>query len=104
MIISLNLNHNHKVINMTLNQIIHSILNDQYTNEDLTKIASAISATRERLARVNTFNMRVGLNVTFTNKGVKHKGIVSKINRTTINVQTDKGIWKVPANMLTLEE
>lgn len=89
---------------MKINDIVTTIINGHYTNEELTKIINAVKVTRDRMAKVNTFTMRVGLDVTFTNKGVQYKGIVSKINRSTINVTTDKGTWKVPANMLTVAE
>ena len=88
---------------MKTNDIIHSIINDHFTNDELDSIANAIQYTRKNMARVNTVEIKVGDNVKFSNRGVHYKGTVTKINRTTINVHTNKGDWKVPANMLTVE-
>jgi len=82
--------------------VVNAILNNGYSNDELNNIAMAIKHARHNQAIVNKFTLKVGQNVQFNHAGITRHGTIKKINRTTMTVSTDAGLWKVPANMLTL--
>jgi hypothetical protein len=86
---------------MKASDIIQALLNNRYTNDELNQVAQAIKHARHNMAISNKFTLRVGQDVKFNHAGVAYNGSIKKINRTTMTVTTDKGTWKVPANMLT---
>jgi hypothetical protein len=97
---------------MQTKDIVHAIINGDYTNDELNQVAQAIKHTRHHQALTNKFTMRVGQNVQFNYKGSTHKGIVAKIKRIKISVKITESVnvnWignncDVDANMLTMAE
>lgn len=86
---------------MLVSNIIDAILNNNYSNDELNQIAMAIKHARHNQSIVNKFTLKVGQDVKFNHSGIIRTGTIKKINRTTMTVTTDNGLWKVPANMLS---
>lgn len=86
---------------LSYQEVITAILNNGYTNDELNGIAQSVQHARKNMGMVNKFTLKVGQDVKFNHAGVMRTGIIKKINRTTMTVSTDNGMWKVPANMLT---
>jgi hypothetical protein len=91
---------------MNVTQINTAILQGGYTNDELMSIIDAVKFARARLADMNKRSLRVGDNVEFTSSktGRLTRGFVTKIAIKYITVDTGMGLWRVPANMLTLVE
>jgi ASC-1-like (ASCH) protein len=91
---------------MNIMQINTAILQGGYTNDQLTSIIDAVKFARARLTDMNKRSMRIGDNVNFTSSktGQNVTGVVMKIAIKYITVKTAQGLWRVPANMLTLVE
>jgi len=91
---------------MNVTQINTAILQGGYTNDELMSIIDAVKFARARLADMNKRSLRVGDNVEFTSSktGRLTRGFVTKIAIKYITVNTGMGLWRVPANMLTLVE
>ena len=91
---------------MNIMQINTAILQGGYTNDQLTSIIDAVKFARARLTDMNKRSMRIGDTVNFTSSktGQNVTGTVMKIAIKYITVKTVQGLWRVPANMLTLVE
>ena len=91
---------------MNITQINTEILQGDFTNDQLTSIIDAVKFARARLTERNKRSLRIGDNVNFnsTKMGRNVTGVVMKIAIKFVTVQTSAGLWKVPANMLTLVE
>ena len=89
---------------MNIMSINTAILQGGWTNEQLTSIIDAVKFARARLGDMNKRAMTLGDNVSFRSSktGMTVTGTVSKIAIKYITVKTAQGLWKVPANMLTL--
>ena len=75
----------------------------QMNNDELNQLTSLIKTRREILSLEAKSQFAVGDKVTFKNRsGVVYIGVIYKINRKRIDVETDKGRWNVPPTMLTL--
>lgn len=93
----------------TSSQVIATILNSNFTNEQLNAIADAIKFARAQIANQVKGSMVKGTKVKFTSSrsGQTILGTVDKVNRKFILVRENKpgslvgSIWRVPANMLT---
>lgn len=90
-------------------EIINAILNGTFTDTELRQMHKALNATMKRMSTVNTFTMHAGQNVKFDYKNSTHKGVIKKVNRTTISVTVTESnnfaknsTCKVPASMLSL--
>lgn len=80
---------------------------NQWTNDDLNSIVDAIKFARSRITKQNIRSLYVGDQVQFTSSktGRTMKGSVTKIAQKFVTVRTtDNGLWKVPANMLSMLE
>ena len=88
---------------MSLATITRDIINGDYSNDELNKIADAIRFARGQLTQKNRRSLVIGTRVKFTNSrtGVDVTGIVDKVAIKFITVRSATTLWKVPASMLT---
>ncbi len=91
---------------MNISQINTAIIQGEFTNMQLNSIADAVKFARVRLAESTKRGLRLGDNVQFTSTktGQTMTGFVTKIAIKYVTVKTLGGLWRVPANMLTLVE
>jgi exosome complex RNA-binding protein Csl4 len=91
---------------MSIQTVNAEILTGNFTNDQLTSIIDAVKFARARLTERNKRSLRIGDNVNFnsTKQGRNVTGVVIKIAIKFVTVQTTTGLWRVPANMLTLVE
>jgi small-conductance mechanosensitive channel len=63
----------------------------------------AVKWNRAQLTQQTKRSLRIGDNVNFTSSktGLNVTGVVTKIAIKYVTVNTVKGLWRVPANMLT---
>jgi hypothetical protein len=89
---------------MDINQIKTAIMLNGYSNNDLNALGEAIKYARAQLGRQVKRSISIGDNVNFTSTktGVNYTGTVTKIAIKYVTVRTVQGLWKVPANMLTV--
>jgi len=87
----------------TIQEVNTSIMQGNFTNEQVDSIIDAVKFRRSILSRQNKREFNVGSKVKFTStrSGLVMSGSVSKIAIKFVTVQTTSGNWKVPANMLT---
>jgi len=88
---------------MNIMQINTAILQGSFTNDQLTSIIDSVKFARARLTDQTKRSLRIGDNVNFTSSktGLNVTGVVTKIAIKYVTVNTVKGLWRVPANMLT---
>lgn len=91
---------------MNITQINTAIIQGTFTNTQLTSIIDAVKFARVRLAEATKRSLMLGDNVQFTSTktGQVMTGFVTKIAIKYVTVKTLGGLWRVPANMLTLVE
>ena len=91
---------------MSIQTVNAEILQGNFTYDQLTSIIDAVKFARARLTERNKRSLRIGDNVNFnsTKQGRNVTGVVMKIAIKYVTVQTSAGLWRVPANMLTLVE
>ena len=91
---------------MNITQINSAIIQGHFTNEELSSIIDAVKFARARLTDANKRSLRIGQRVAFTSSrtGQQIAGDVVKIAIKFVTVHTSAGLWRVPANMLTLTE
>ena len=89
---------------MSIQTVNAEILQGNFTNDQLTSIIDAVKFARARLTERNKRSLRIGDNVNFnsTKQGRNVTGVVMKIAIKYVTVQTSAGLWRVPANMLTV--
>lgn len=89
---------------MNINQIKSAIMSNGYSNDELNMLGDAIKFARAQLGHQVKRSIRVGDQVEFTDAriGYTHRGSVLKINIKYVQVSTNKGTYRVPANMLTV--
>ena len=89
---------------MDINVLKTQIMLNGYSNDELNELGEAIKYARNQLGREVKRSMRVGDRVEFTDSriGHVHRGSVIKINIKYVHVNTNKGTYRVPANMLTV--
>ena len=86
-------------------QINTAILQGGFTNDQLTSIIDSVKFARARLTEQNKRSLTIGDNVHFNStklKGAGVTGVVVKIAIKYVTVKTVTGLWRVPANMLTV--
>ena len=88
---------------MDINQLKSAIMLNGYSNDELNSLGEAIKYARAQLSKEVKRSIRVGDKVQFTDTriGYTHQGTVLKINIKYVQVSTNKGTYRVPANMLT---
>ena len=87
----------------TVNEINQAIMFGDFTNTELISIIDAVKWKRATLAKLTKASLMIGDNVNFTSSktGMNVTGVVVKIAIKYVTVQSVKGLWRVPANMLS---
>ena len=90
----------------TIQEINKAIMLQEWTNTELSSMIDAIKWNREQLAKRVKRSISRGDNVEFTSNktGRLMRGFVTKVAIKYVTVDTGMGLWRVPANMLTLVE
>jgi hypothetical protein len=91
---------------MSVQTITTEIVSSKFSNEELTAIIDAVKFARARLTERTKRSLRIGDNVNFNSikQGRNVTGFVTKIAIKYVTVSSSTGMWKVPANMLTVVE
>lgn len=92
---------------MTLSEVNKFIkFSTVLSNDDLNSIIDAVKYARSRLQKQTIRSLSIGDNVNFTSTrtGQNLTGVVTKIAIKYITVRTLNGLWRVPANMITVVE
>lgn len=91
---------------MSIQTVTREIIQGNFTNDELSGIIEAVKFAKSRLQKSTIRNLRIGDPVTFTSSktGQTVKGIVQKIAVKYVTVNTNIGLWRVPANMLSVTE
>lgn len=89
---------------MDIKQINSAIMFGTWTNTELSSMIDAVKWARANLQKQVKRSLRIGDNVNFTStkSGMNVTGVVTKIAIKYVTVKTAQGLWRVPANMLTL--
>jgi hypothetical protein len=89
---------------MSIQTVNAEILAGNFTNDQLSSIIDAVKFARAKLGRQSIRALSIGDNVNFnsTKLGRNVTGVVTKIAIKYVTVRTSQGLWKVPANMLTV--
>jgi hypothetical protein len=89
---------------MNTSQINTAIVTGIWTNQELNSITDAVKFARARLVTKMKFQVRTGTVVEFTSTktGITLQGTVTKMAQKYATVQATSGLWRVPANMLTI--
>jgi small-conductance mechanosensitive channel len=89
---------------MNIDAINTEIMHGNFTNDQLTSIVDAVKYSRARLTEQTKRSLMLGDQVSFdSNKlGRGVTGTVTKIAIKYVTVNTSQGVWKVPANMLSI--
>ena len=89
---------------MNITQINTAILQGSFTNNQLISIIDAVKFARARLTEQTKRSLSIGDTVNFTSSknGKNVTGLVVKIAIKYVTVKTVTGLWRVPANMLTV--
>ena len=89
---------------MDIKQVNTAIMLGTWTDTELRSMIDAVQWNRSNLARQIKRSMSVGDNVEFTSSktGRLTRGFVTKIAIKYVTVNTGMGLWRVPANMLTV--
>ena len=87
---------------MSIQEINRAIISGVFTNDDLNSIVDAIKYARAQLTKQNKRTFRLGDQVKFTSNrnGMTYVGTVRKVKIKYILVDTNGGLFNVPANML----
>ena len=91
---------------MNVQDINTALVTGSFTNDQLSSVIDAVKFARSRLANVTKWSLKVGSEVKFTSSksGITMQGRVTKIAIKYVTVSTAQGLWRVPANMLTVVE
>jgi hypothetical protein len=91
---------------MSVQTITTEIVSSKFSNEELTAIIESVKFARARLTERTKRSLRIGDNVNFNSvkQGRNVTGFVTKIAIKYVTVSSSTGMWKVPANMLTVVE
>jgi hypothetical protein len=91
---------------MNVQDINTALVTGSFTNDQLQSVVDAVKFARSRLANVTKWSLKVGSEVKFTSSksGITMQGKVTKIAIKYVTVSTAQGLWRVPANMLTVVE
>ena len=91
---------------MDIKQVNQAIMFNSWTDVELSSMIDAIKFARASLQKQVKRSLMLGDTVKFTStkRGVTMQGTVSKIAIKYITVNTQQGLWRVPANMLEVVE
>ncbi len=89
---------------MNVDRINSAIIQGNLTNDELTTVIEAVKFARSRLQKRVKNALMIGDNVNFNSSklGRNVTGVVTKIAIKFVTVKTISGLWRVPANMLTV--
>ena len=89
---------------LTIQEVNRAIMLQEWTNTELSSMIDAVKWNREQLAKRVKYSIRIGVNVEFTSSktGRLTRGFVTKVAIKYVTVNTGMGLWRVPANMLTV--
>ena len=89
---------------MNIKEINQEIMFGNLTNTELSSVIDAVKFAKSRLQKATIRGLQIGDNVEFTSSktGQNVTGFVTKVAIKYVTVRTSAGLWKVPANMLTL--
>jgi len=89
---------------MDIKQVNSAIMFGDWTDIELRSMIDAVKWNRSRLAERTKAGICVGDNVEFMSSktGRMTRGFVTKKAIKYITVNTGMGLWRVPANMLTV--
>jgi hypothetical protein len=91
---------------LSISQVNSAIMTQVWTDIELRSMIDSVQWNRSRLRERIKRSIMLGDNVEFTSSktGRAMRGHVTKIAIKYVTVNTGMGLWKVPANMLTLVE
>ena len=78
---------------------VHKYIRNASMNE-ISELADLIRTRKETLGKQKMQELKVGDKVTFNNKGIPISGTIRKKNIKRVVVDTPKGGWNVPVNVL----
>ena len=89
---------------LSIKEVNQAIMLQTWTNTELSSMIDAVKWNREHLARQIKRSISIGDNVQFTSSktGRLTRGFVTKVAIKYVTINTGMGLWKVPANMLTV--
>jgi hypothetical protein len=89
---------------LTIQQVNSAIMLQSWTNTELSSMIDAVKWNRDHLAKQIKRSIGRGDNVEFTSSktGRLMRGFVTKVAIKYVTVDTGMGLWRVPANMLTV--
>ena len=91
---------------MSIQTVTAEILQGNFTNDQLSSIIDSVKYARSKLTRHTIRSLQVGDNVNFNSakQGRNVTGVVTKIAIKYVTVRSVSGLWRVPANMLSVIE
>jgi hypothetical protein len=91
---------------LSIQEVNRAIMLQSWTNTELSSMIDAVKWNRDQLAKQIKRSIGRGDNVEFTSSktGRVMRGFVNKVAIKYVTVDTGLGLWKVPANMLTVLE
>ena len=89
---------------LTIQDVNKAIMLQTWTDVELRSMIDAVKWNREQLAKRIKRSIGRGDNVEFTSSktGRLTRGFVTKVAIKYVTVDTGMGMWRVPANMLTV--
>lgn len=89
---------------LSIKEVNSAIMLQEWTNTELSSMIDAVKWNRDHLAKQIKRSIRTGDNVEFTSSktGRLTRGFVTKVAIKYVTVNTGMGLWRVPANMLTV--
>jgi hypothetical protein len=89
-----------------IKQVNSAIMFGTWTDIELRSMIDAVKWNRAQLQKQVKRSLTLGDHVSFTSgkTGMQMTGTVTKIAIKYITVRTNTGLWRVPANMLTVVE
>ena len=91
---------------MNITQINTAIMTGNWTNDQLTSMIDAVKFARTQLTKQTKRELQIGAKVKFTSNrnGMTYSGTVRKIAIKFVTVDCGTQAWRVPANMLHIEQ
>jgi len=91
---------------LSIAEVNTAIMMQVWTDVELRSMIDAVKWNRTNLAKRIKRSIHLGDNVEFTSSktGRLTRGFVTKVAIKYVTVNTGMGLWRVPANMLTLVE
>jgi hypothetical protein len=87
-------------------EVRSAIATGRWTNDEISEFVEAVKYARSQLGRQTIRAITLQSNVEFTSSktGRTMRGFVKKIAQKYVTVDTGMGLWRVPANMLSVVE